>query len=352
MKNIRYRIKDIAQLAKVSVGTVDRVIHNRGEVSVESRRKVEETIAKVGYKPSIFSSSYAGLKSYKLVIILPQHHDGDYWDLCEQGIKKALFELSKIKITVNFFLYNQLDPVHCDEIFALAFLENADAFLIGPVFQEETKRFAHKLTENNIPYVFIDNMVESSAPMAFFGMESYSCGIIQARMLINCMLPGIDIAVMSYLLTNDNSYIENVSKKNGFISHIQSCSPQTKILYSHCFTENEEENWKLMDHFFQENLNIGGVVVFNSRAHIVASYFHMKGCKNIRIVGSGAIPNNINWLKDGYIDFLIAERPEYQGYMGIRAILEFFSRKIKPKVNNFTPIDILVKESADFYTCF
>ena len=37
-------IKDVAQLAGVSKGTVDRVIHNRGEVSAESFRKVQEVI--------------------------------------------------------------------------------------------------------------------------------------------------------------------------------------------------------------------------------------------------------------------------------------------------------------------
>ena len=36
----RITIKDIAQLAGVSKGTVDRVIHNRGEVSEASRQKV------------------------------------------------------------------------------------------------------------------------------------------------------------------------------------------------------------------------------------------------------------------------------------------------------------------------
>jgi transposase len=38
--NPKIRIKDIAKMANVSVGTVDRVIHNRGEVSEESFKKV------------------------------------------------------------------------------------------------------------------------------------------------------------------------------------------------------------------------------------------------------------------------------------------------------------------------
>ena len=39
----------IARLANVSVGTVDRVIHNRGRVSEENIRRVKEIMEQVGY---------------------------------------------------------------------------------------------------------------------------------------------------------------------------------------------------------------------------------------------------------------------------------------------------------------
>ena len=38
----KIRIKDIARLANVSTGTVDRVLHNRGEVSAKSRENVKK----------------------------------------------------------------------------------------------------------------------------------------------------------------------------------------------------------------------------------------------------------------------------------------------------------------------
>ena len=43
----RIRIKDIAQLAGVSVGTVDRVLHGRTGVAESSRIKVEEILKKL-----------------------------------------------------------------------------------------------------------------------------------------------------------------------------------------------------------------------------------------------------------------------------------------------------------------
>ena len=36
----KVRIKDIAEIANVSIGTVDRVIHNRGEVSEETTLRI------------------------------------------------------------------------------------------------------------------------------------------------------------------------------------------------------------------------------------------------------------------------------------------------------------------------
>ena len=44
------RIVDIAKMAGVSVGTVDRVIHNRGRVSEENRKKVQNILEMVHYK--------------------------------------------------------------------------------------------------------------------------------------------------------------------------------------------------------------------------------------------------------------------------------------------------------------
>lgn len=52
MDTARIRIKDIAQRAGVSSGTVDRVLHNRPNVSKASREKVEAALAEMDYTPN------------------------------------------------------------------------------------------------------------------------------------------------------------------------------------------------------------------------------------------------------------------------------------------------------------
>jgi LacI family transcriptional regulator len=53
MIQTKVRIKDIAERANVSVGTVDRVLHNRGEVAQETRDLINKIIEELEYKPNI-----------------------------------------------------------------------------------------------------------------------------------------------------------------------------------------------------------------------------------------------------------------------------------------------------------
>ncbi|MBP6356108.1 MAG: LacI family DNA-binding transcriptional regulator, partial [Paludibacter sp.] len=52
-QNTKIRIKDIATMAGVSEGTVDRVLHERGEVSEKSREAVQKVLDEINYSPNL-----------------------------------------------------------------------------------------------------------------------------------------------------------------------------------------------------------------------------------------------------------------------------------------------------------
>lgn len=54
------KMADVARLAKVSLTTVGRVLHNNGYVSAENRQRVEAAVKKLGYVPNTLAQ---GLKS-------------------------------------------------------------------------------------------------------------------------------------------------------------------------------------------------------------------------------------------------------------------------------------------------
>jgi len=71
--------------------------------------------------------------------------------------------------------------------------------------------------------------------------------------------------------------------------------------------------------------------------------------KKVNIVGYDLIPENVRYLKEGYIDFLISQQPEMQGYQGIYTLYNkvVLGEEVPEKI--MMPIDIIMKENIDYY---
>jgi len=98
MESEKIRIKDIAERAGVSVGTVDRVLHNRPNVSPKALEKVNKALAEMDYKPNMYASALAYNKSYRFYILIPKHESEAYWQEVEEGAQSACERYRDFKI--------------------------------------------------------------------------------------------------------------------------------------------------------------------------------------------------------------------------------------------------------------
>ena len=99
-------INDVAKAAGVSKGTVDRVLHNRGEVSERSRARIMQVIEQLGYSPNMHASLLASRKNYRIVCIIPEFHNGEFWELTEKGIEYGREYAERYGITVEAVMYD------------------------------------------------------------------------------------------------------------------------------------------------------------------------------------------------------------------------------------------------------
>ncbi len=137
----RIRIKDIAKMADVSVGTVDRVIHGRSGVSEASRKRVEEILKQLDYQPNMYASALASNKKYAFSCLLPQHEEGEYWTAVEAGIHDALIAYSDFNISVDLSYYDPFD-YHSFVNVAQGILEQApDGVMFAPTVPQNMISF-------------------------------------------------------------------------------------------------------------------------------------------------------------------------------------------------------------------
>lgn len=76
MQNTKVTIKDVAKAAGVTNGTVDRVLHNRGEVAHETKAKVMSVVERLGYKPNVYASMLARNKAHSIAVLMPSFSKG------------------------------------------------------------------------------------------------------------------------------------------------------------------------------------------------------------------------------------------------------------------------------------
>ena len=189
------KIKDIARMAGVSSGTVDRVLHNRGGVSESSRKAVESILAEVGYRYNIHTSAVSLKKEFNIVITTPVGSPGEYWGAVMSGIEHALNEFSDINIHCKQALYNQFDIYSCRSAFESIMAMSPDAVVIGPTFASETVRLCNDLDKAEVPYVFVDSLIEGTSPVASYTTDQYACGHLIGKLLASFTSRGARYAI-------------------------------------------------------------------------------------------------------------------------------------------------------------
>ena len=87
----RTTIRQIAELAGVSIATVSRVVNGSGYVAEKTRRSVESVIREHGYTANRSARSLSGGRTGLVGVTLPRIHPA-YFSLIVAGVAEALYE--------------------------------------------------------------------------------------------------------------------------------------------------------------------------------------------------------------------------------------------------------------------
>lgn len=345
------KIKDIAAMAGVSAGTVDRILHNRGNVSAKSREAVEKVLSTVGYKYNLHTSAVSLKKEFTIVITTPLSDNGDYWRAIQSGIEQALKEYSDIAIHPVFSYYNQFDIYSCRSSFDGIVASRPDAVIIAPTFISETKDLCDRLDSASIPYVFIDAVVEETHPIASFSTDQVTGGRLLGRLLHAITPADRSLAIFESQRIGNKQASNTISRREGFMAYMKEVGRE--VLEAGFSVLYPDDNQSTVASFFRDNPNVGGVAVMNSRGYIIADIMQREKIEGIRMVSFDLTRNNAHFLDNGTITALLCQRPELQGYQAIiAAIRHLLYHQDEDIVHHKTPLDIILKENRPYYRDF
>ena len=118
-------IKQVAEIAGVSIATVSRCINNPSQVKERTRHKVQAAILETGYSPNTIAQSFRRGRTNVIMVVMPSIGDPFFTEVM-QGIRSVVAEhdYSIIISETNF------NTMTAEEVGAMMVSRQADGFIL------------------------------------------------------------------------------------------------------------------------------------------------------------------------------------------------------------------------------
>jgi LacI family transcriptional regulator len=150
-------IRDVAADAGVSPMTVSRVINESPRVNEQTRRRVQDSIAKLGYVPNRLARGLIQRKTGALGVIVPDVAN-PFFTLVVRGVEQVAWRAGYHVILCDTQGDLERERGYLEDMVAF----QVEGVLIAPV-GDSSRPQLRLLTRNNVPFVLIDRSIDGFA---------------------------------------------------------------------------------------------------------------------------------------------------------------------------------------------
>ena len=340
----KHTIKDIAQLAGVSKGTVDRVLHNRGRVSKKAKEKVSQILQEIDYQPNVIARNLKNNKVYRVCVLIPDETIDHFWIPAIKGINAAAQEFKPFGLILDKYRFHPNKKKSFLNKAKLAIAGRPDAILMAPVFHKESLKVFQDCKVNDIQVATFNNHIDTLSLENFVGQDLDQSGRVAASLIDKLTPENSSIAIIHI---DEEAHMRQ--KEIGFKDYFKEKYKGQRRIVTYSIKNGgnvdiESEISVLMASYD----SISSVFVTNSKAYLVVEIIKKEN-KEIAIVGYDLLKENLKFLKLGHIDFLIHQKPYRQGHQGLSYLAEnlLFDKEIPSQ--KLLPIDIITSENAEYH---
>ena len=314
----RTGIAQIAELARVSIATVDRALHARGRVSEKTRNRVLQIAKHVGYTPNLAARMLSvGRANLKIGVCIPRLGHL-FYDQIRDGIldESRRFEPWGVEI-----LYRPLDKLGVDECKRMAemlqvgvhalILTPADPHCLNPLIDEAEAK--------NIRVVCVASDAPGSSRSSAVYVDPDLAGRLAAEIMALCVGPGAKAAVITGMLCTEH----HRKTTEGFCGTFpQYCEggEVIEVIEGH---EDEDETFKKCSELLRRSPGLAGLYVNIGLFQPVCYALRATDLAGkVRVVATDLFEEMVPFFEKRTFHASIYQQPYVQGQTAVRLIIE------------------------------
>lgn len=350
-------IQQIAELAGVSRGTVDRALNDRGRIRPEVAEKIRKIADEIGYQPK-HGEKKKEMTSHPVKIgVVTQLSKSSFMIQVNQGIRDAQKELEergvslvwKDIVTVDEQEQLQaIDQLVCEGIHGLALM---------PIECESVRMKINELVdERHIPVITFNSDIVGTRRCCFVGLDNMRSGFTAAGLMgMLTRGEGKILTITGYFTNSVNSL-----RVEGFIQEAKQSYPGMELLGVQSSFDDAQEVEKIILSTMERVPDLAGIFVASAgQAGVRRAFDRLRlgkrspacseedavcGCGRPYVIIYDITPRNVQALEDGDVDFLIDQEAYVQGNRPPLLLYDLLVKGQEPeKEYIFTDINIKTK---------
>lgn len=334
-------IKEIAQKAGVSIGTVDRVLHNRGMVSEKTKQKILDIVKELDYQPNQAAQGLAVMKKkLKIGFLMPEETGHPFFAEIARAAHDKAKELEKYGVQVVFMKFGFSKEEMAVEWRELReSLVGMDGIAMPGIGSTGMREVAARISSLDIPLVFYNLYIEEENFLAYVGCDYMKSGRLAAGL---CALAGgNDARVVVYseeygiCQTNENILLEKSLTQNrmkGFEQEVKERYPKMKILDHRRLSHDQIDNYLSACEMLKLYPDVNIVYVMNPGDYGICEAIYRADEKHqVKIITNDAAGRQSDMMQRGIIAATICQEPEKQGAVPLEILFRYLAYGEKPE---------------------
>ena len=336
-------MQQIADLAGVSRGTVDRALHNRGRIDPRVAERIRQIAANLGYVPKKTAKARGSLAKVKIGVIT-QLTKAAFMSQIYRGLADAKKELQYRNIDVRIEACASVDEE--EQLAAIEKLtaEHMAGLAIMPVNSPRIGRHLNQITqEKNIPLVTFNTDIPGLKRKCFIGLDNQKSGRTAAGLM--GMLTGGAGRIL--IITGFFSNSTNSLRVDGFLQELKNSYPALEVVGVQSSFDDAREVRRIVLQALETFPALSGIFIASGgQAGVWWAFRQLSLPKRPYVIVYDITPDNHAALVGGAADFLIDQQGYVQGYRAPLILADILLGTAPPdREHLYTHINILTKHN-------
>jgi LacI family transcriptional regulator len=317
MKSARSGIPRIAELAGVSIGTVDRALHGRPDINEATRQRILDIAKKIGYRPNLAARSLSTGRSVRIGVCVPReirYFYNEMWDGIHEEVRR--YEPRGVE-----FLLEEVPELGKGELKRFRKLVDAgvQGIVVTPGNPEAITPLIDAAEEAGIRTACVSTDAPSSKRSCIVCVEPRLNGLIAGELMAKFVPPGSVTAILTGMLKT----VDHREKAEGFTqSFTQYCERGSVVgvIEGH---ENPDESFEKTCKLLQGCPKLAGIYVNTVNCLPVCKALKAMGrAGKVRVIATDLFQEMVPLFRKGVIDASMHQRPYRQGQLAVRTLAE------------------------------